>query len=142
MLYRDQISIVSNVARGGPQVDDRCGDRAPLGKGVNVCHDVMTDLLFMFGGGSEVNVMNGCFELGDLLVGDVEAKFLEDEIEFQAILLTELLDMLVSWRPIERHTRTYTIVSCKKLRVIFFFWQREVLNGWFLIFKGLIEATT
>lgn len=87
-------------------MNDRCGDRAPLGKGVDVGHDVMTDFLFMLGGGGEVNVMNGCFELGDLLVGDVEAKFLKEEIGFQAILLTELLDMLVYDRLIGRHRRT------------------------------------
>lgn len=93
-------------------MDDRCGDRAPLGKGVDVGHDVMTDLLFMFGGGSEVNVMNGCFELGDLLVSDVEAKFLEEEIGFQAILLTELFDMLVYER-LNWKAQTDTIESCK-----------------------------
>lgn len=77
MLQHDQVGVVSDVARGGPQVYDGRRARAALRERMHVRHDVMPHALLVLGCACEVDVVDRTFELGDLLVGDVKAQLLE-----------------------------------------------------------------
>lgn len=77
MLQHDQVGVVSHVTRGGPQVNDGRRARAALRERMHVRHDVMPHALFVLGCAREVDVVDRTFELGDLVVGDVEAQLLE-----------------------------------------------------------------
>ena len=72
----DQIGVVAHIARGGAQVDDGHGLGAKLAKGVDVGHDIVSQLLLLGFGKLVVDVVNVSLHFGDLLVGNVQAQLL------------------------------------------------------------------
>ena len=54
---------------------DWSGFRTTIAEGVDVCHDIVAELPFVFVCLDEVNVIKVCAEFGKLLLGDGESEF-------------------------------------------------------------------
>ena len=67
--HDDDIGVVPHVAAGSAQVDDGHGVRTLVAVGVDVCHDVVAQLLFVSGGGFVVDVVHVLLQLGHLRLG-------------------------------------------------------------------------
>lgn len=73
---KDQVGVVSAVARGSTPVDDTSGGRGDLAKGVDVSHDIVSAALLFFSGNLELVILDGgvSLHLLDSLVGDWQAE--------------------------------------------------------------------
>ena len=76
LAHDDHVGVVTHIAAGGAQMDDALGVGALQAVGIDVAHHVMTDQLFPGGSLFVVDVVLVGFQLGDLLVGDVQALLL------------------------------------------------------------------
>lgn len=63
-------SIVSHVAGGGSEVDDRSSSGAAVCEGVDVSHNIMPELPFFFSCHGKVNVLCMALHLQNLSVRD------------------------------------------------------------------------
>lgn len=72
----DNVSVVSNVARGGTKMDDGHGRRGSLSVGMDVAHDIVTELLLLLGGILKVDIVQLGTHLLELLIADLNAKLL------------------------------------------------------------------
>ena len=72
----DNISVVSNVARGGTKMNDGHGRRGSLSVGMDVAHDIVTELLLLLGGILKVDIVQLGTHLLELLVANLNAKLL------------------------------------------------------------------
>ena len=67
--HDDHIGVVSHIATGSAQVDDGHGVRALVAVGMDVCHDIVAQLLFVAGGSFVVDVVHMLLHLGHLRLG-------------------------------------------------------------------------
>ncbi len=71
----DEVGVADDVLGGGSEVNDGAGGWGGVTKGMDVGHDVVAELGFVTGGGVEVDVVEVIADVGDLVLGDVEAEF-------------------------------------------------------------------
>ena len=72
----DNVSVVSNVAGGGTKMDDGHSRRGGLSIGMDVPHNIVTELLLLLGGILEVDIVQLGAHLLELLVAYLNAKLL------------------------------------------------------------------
>ncbi|MPM60426.1 hypothetical protein SDC9_107277 [bioreactor metagenome] len=68
LTQNEDIRVIPHIAAGRPQVNDRPGQRTGIGKGMDMGHHVMAQLLFIAGCSVIVDAAGRGFHLGDLLV--------------------------------------------------------------------------
>lgn len=76
-MKRSSHRVVTDVATGCAQMNDRSGVWTLFPENVNVGHDVVPGGLFFPRGRFEVYVVRVSLHLGDLLRGDGQTKFLK-----------------------------------------------------------------
>mmetsp|Transcript_11003 Transcript_11003/g.16205 ORF Transcript_11003/g.16205 Transcript_11003/m.16205 type:complete len:385 (+) Transcript_11003:367-1521(+) len=72
LLELHQVCVVPHIAAGGPQVDHCHGLWTNLPKCVNMSHDIMSKLLFLFCGKFIIDIEDICFHFFNLLILDVQ----------------------------------------------------------------------
>ena len=73
---KDQVRVVSAVARGGTPVNDTSSGRSDLAEGVDVSHDIVSAALLLLGCNLELVILDGGMSLHllDSLVGDGQSE--------------------------------------------------------------------
>ena len=61
IAHQHQVGVVDDVHAGAAEVDDAAGGRGGVAEGVDVGHDVMTQLFFAARDGIEIDVIYGSF---------------------------------------------------------------------------------
>ena len=72
-LHHQHVGVIAHIAAGGAQMDDALGVGALQAIGVHMAHHVVAAFLFPADGILIVDVVLVGFQLGNLLVGDVQA---------------------------------------------------------------------
>lgn len=73
-------SVVSHVARGGAEMDDGCSGGAAVCEGVDVRHDIVSELALLLRRHGEINIVLVALHLLDLAVGDWQAQSLRTTV--------------------------------------------------------------
>ena len=73
VAHNDDVGVVAHIAAGDTQMDDALGMGALQAVSIDVAHDVVADQLLAGSGLLIVDVILVGLQLGDLLVGDVQA---------------------------------------------------------------------
>ena len=71
----NDISIVTNIGTGCAEVDNAFGFGTLCAIGVNMSHHIMAQFLFLFRSQLIIDVGDVCFELSNLLLGNIKTQF-------------------------------------------------------------------
>lgn len=73
-------SVVSHVAGGGAEMDDGCSSGAAVCEGVDMSHNIMSELALLLSRHGEINIVFVTLHLLNLGVGDGQTQNLKTNV--------------------------------------------------------------